>query len=137
MVKTAKLFSPKREIQPKKLENRGSRHDRGYDYEWSKAAAHHLKLFPLCVECDRNDRVELATVVDHKIPIRCRADLRMKRENWWGLCHQCHNGIKRRMEAYAEKADMVDQLILWCDDPTARPAALQRPRRFSKETMIV
>ena len=137
MVKSARLFEPTRRIVARTRENRGNRHERGYDYEWTKTSEAHLRQSPLCVECDRKGRTVLADVVDHKIPIRWRPDLRLDPKNHWALCTACHNGFKRRLEAYAEAAKKVDELILWCDDPMSRPKALLKPWRRPREEMIV
>ena len=138
MIKVLKLYTPRREVVARPKEHRGSRHDRGYDSVWERTSRSHLKRFPICVECERNGLTVLADVVDHKIPIEFRPDLRLDPKNRWSLCHHCHNGIKRRMEAYAIKAKMIDLLISWCDDPATRPAALTttRTRRRKKEMLI-
>lgn len=137
MVKTLKLFEPKKIIVARPREHRGSRHERGYDYDWERFSAKFLRQNPLCGECDHHGRVNPAVLVDHKIPLRLRPDLRLDRRNLWGLCTHCHNGMKRRMEAYAERTGAVDSLILWCDDPTSRPDALIMRQKRPKQEMIV
>lgn len=138
MVKTLRLFEPRKRIEPRPREtDRGNRHERGYDYEWTKASARHLKINPLCAECDHDGRTVLACVVDHKIPVRDRPDLRMDPKNWWSLCNHCHNGIKRRLEGYARAANLISSLMEWCDNPASRPKALKFDRRKQRETMIV
>lgn len=42
---------------------------RGYGYKWQKARERFLSLNPLCVYCERVNRVTAATVVDHVIPV--------------------------------------------------------------------
>lgn len=92
----------------------------------------------MCVECERKGFIVVVDVVDHKIPVVDRPNLRLDPKNWWSLCAGCHNGIKRRMENYARKANMVDLLILWCDEPETRPEALKTDRvRKVKEEMVV
>lgn len=139
MTKVLKLYTPRREIIARPREKRESRHDRGYDSEWTRRADRYRRQHPVCEECQRGDIIVPSDVVDHKIPVHLRPDLRLDPKNWWALCHLCHNGIKRRMEAYAVKANMVDDLIMWCDDPTTRPAALRQAsrRRPKREEMIV
>jgi len=44
--------------------------ERGYGYAWQQARARHLSANPLCVYCLRDNRVEPANVVDHKVPHR-------------------------------------------------------------------
>jgi len=47
-----------------------------------------LTMHPLCAECERNDRVEAATELDHIIElIDGGAD---DESNLQGLCHACH-----------------------------------------------
>lgn len=137
MVKSLKLFQPKKTVIPRQKEFRGSRHERGYDSVWTKVAEAHRKKYPLCKECERHDIIVLCDVVDHKIPVTARPELRLDPKNHWGLCHDCHNGIKRRMEAYALRSKQVDMLILWCDDPSTRPPALEMRARPPNQEMIV
>lgn len=139
LIKVLKLYTPRREAIARAREARESRHDRGYDSVWTRRAARYMARFPCCQECERKDIIVPAAVVDHKIPVRNRPDLRLDPKNWWSLCAHCHQGIKRRMEAYAEKASLIDALMSWCDDPSTRPAALQQAsrRRQVKETMVV
>lgn len=139
MAKTFKLFSPKLATpKVRAQERRGSRHERGYDAAWTRASAGYLKLHPLCAECERADIIVLADVVDHKIPVSLRPDLLMDPGNWWGLCHRCHNGMKRVMEAFAVAKGLVYLLQEWCDNPETRPPELARMRRRRpKEEYIV
>lgn len=138
LIKVLKHYQPRREVIATPREKRESRHARGYDAEWTRIAASHMRASPVCIECERKGLASLAAVVDHKIPVRERPELRLVKWNRWSLCHFCHQGIKKRMEAYAKKAGMIDLLAEWCDDPSARPAALQRAsRRRGKEEMIV
>lgn len=138
MAKTLKLYTPRREIVARPRETRGTRHERGYDSAWDRRSARYRASHPICVECERKGIIVVVDVVDHKIPVADRPDLRLDPKNWWSLCTLCHNGIKRRMENYARKANMVDQLQLWCDDPESRPAGLKTDRvRKVKEEMVV
>ncbi|MFB7142064.1 HNH endonuclease [Gottfriedia sp. NPDC056225] len=45
----------------------------------------------LCQQCKREDKITLADVVDHIIPIKKRWDLRLDKDNLQALCHKCHN----------------------------------------------
>lgn len=137
VVKSLKLFAPKKAIIQRSREFRGSRHERGYDSTWTKLAAKHRRRSPICIECERADIIVVCDVVDHKIPVSFRPELRLDPKNHWSLCHDCHNGIKRRLEAYAERTGQVDSLILWCDDPSTRPAALAMREKRPKQEMIV
>ena len=61
---------------------------------WRRARRAYLTAYPLCVYCEREGRVEVATVVDHIIPRRAGgADYDW--DNLQGLCIACH-GIKTR-----------------------------------------
>lgn len=138
MAKTLRLFSPKKRAVTRKKEHRGSRHERGYDAEWDRRTVGYRKRNPICVECDRDDRVVTADVIDHKIPVALAPELRLDPRNWWSLCHECHNGFKRRMERFAIETGQVDKLILWCDDPGSRPQSFKgRPRKRNDLKMVV
>ncbi len=72
--------------------------ERGYGYRWQKARIGHLRHHPLCVMCEAEGRVELATVVDHKIPHRGDQELFWNRSNWQSLCATHHSSDKQREE---------------------------------------
>lgn len=137
MAKALKPYQPKREVIARPRESRGNRHERGYDNDWERAAEAFRRRYPFCAECEHKGLTILCDAVDHKIPVKCRPDLRMVPSNWWSLCNLCHNGIKRRMEGYAIKAGLIDKLPAWCDDPSTRPPALLVDRPSRKEEMIV
>lgn len=99
---------------------RGSPRERGYDADWDAYARGYKRAHPFCIECGHRGRVETATVVDHKIPVRLREDLFWEPSNHWALCSACH-GWKYRLERYAEASNKVSDLILWCDEPDQRP----------------
>jgi 5-methylcytosine-specific restriction protein A len=69
---------------------RGSSTDRGYGSRWQRARAAHLAAHPLCVECQKEGRVEPATEVDHVIPHRGDAVKFWDEGNWQGLCKSHH-----------------------------------------------
>jgi 5-methylcytosine-specific restriction protein A len=75
--------------QPKA--SRDSANSRGYNREWRKARLDHLRRFPFCVECAKQDRYISATDVDHIIPHRGDMVLFWKRSNWQSLCKSCHS----------------------------------------------
>lgn len=63
---------------------------RGYGYKWQQFRAGHLKQHPLCVHCEREGRLVLATDLDHVVPHRGDPD------KFWsgpfqGLCASCHS----------------------------------------------
>jgi 5-methylcytosine-specific restriction protein A len=72
--------------------------ERGYGARWQRARVWFLHYHPLCVMCQAEDRIELATVVDHKIPHRGDPILFWDRSNWQSLCAPHHSGDKQRME---------------------------------------
>jgi len=65
--------------------NRGSRHERGYNYAWMMARAKYLEENPVC-QCGKP-----ATVVDHIVPHRGNRELFWDRTNWQPLCARCHS----------------------------------------------
>lgn len=64
---------------------RPNRHARGYDADWVKLRAKHLKANPACVVCGAP-----ATTVDHKISVRARPELRLVPSNLQSMCASCH-----------------------------------------------
>lgn len=71
---------------------------RGYGYKWQKARESFLKKNPLCVYCQRDDRVTAANVVDHIVPHRGDMKLFWRESNWQALCSSCHSSVKQREE---------------------------------------
>lgn len=71
---------------------------RGYGYKWQKARERFLSLNPLCVYCERNNRVTVATVVDHIIPHKGDQVLFWDESKWQSLCASCHSSVKQREE---------------------------------------
>lgn len=84
-------------------ERRGSSSSRGYGATWRKFRERWLKEHPLCVYCQRENRVTAATVVDHIIPHRGDMELFWLIDNVQSLCHSHHNSIKQREENEARK----------------------------------
>lgn len=72
---------------------------RGYGYKWQQAREGYLAKHPLCVYCEREGHVVVATVVDHKTPHRGDMTLFWDRNNWQSLCATHHNRDKQREEA--------------------------------------
>jgi 5-methylcytosine-specific restriction protein A len=71
---------------------------RGYGYKWQKARARYLQEHPLCVMCETDGRVELATVVDHIEPHQGDQTKFWNPKNWQGLCKRCHDSRKAKQE---------------------------------------
>ena len=72
---------------------------RGYGYKWQKAREQFLRENPLCVMCEAEGLVVVATVVDHKVPHRGDQKLFWRRSNWQPLCATHHSRDKQREEA--------------------------------------
>ncbi|HEX7080061.1 MAG TPA: HNH endonuclease signature motif containing protein [Gammaproteobacteria bacterium] len=69
-----------------------------YGRRWSKARANYLEQHPWCALCEALDRMERATVVDHKIPHRGDPVLFWDEANWQSLCETHHNSTKQAVE---------------------------------------
>lgn len=70
---------------------RGTTAERGYGYRWQQARAGYLNKHPLCVECEKEGRVEVATDLDHIVPHKGDMEKFWQRENWQGLCKRHHS----------------------------------------------
>jgi len=77
---------------------RGSSTERLYDARWAREAEGHRHAHPLCVYCDLENRVTVATLVDHFWPHRGNRDLFWRREFWCSSCTACHSGMKQSVE---------------------------------------
>ena len=58
---------------------------------WKRLRSAVLALSPLCVDCKGEGRVEPATEVDHRIPIRDAPDLAFDASNLQPLCKRHHS----------------------------------------------
>ena len=72
-------------------DNRQSACNRGYDTKWQRARLAYLAKHPLCCECERENVVELAVVVDHIQPHKGNKQLFWDSSNWQALCVRHHN----------------------------------------------
>lgn len=81
---------------------------RGYNSRWRKARESYLKSHPLCVLCLQQDKVEAATVVNHKIPHKGDQKLFWDKNNWESVCKTHHDSTIQKQE----KRDVV----VGCDD---------------------
>ena len=70
---------------------RGNANQRGYNSQWRKEREYYLRDNPLCVACQRDNRLTPATVVDHIQPHKGNQDLFWDTDNWQALCQSCHN----------------------------------------------
>ncbi|WP_297505916.1 HNH endonuclease [Ferrovum sp.] len=72
-------------------DRRGNASARGYGSRWQRARAVFLSYHPLCAECNRQDRVTPASVVDHIKPHRGNQESFWDTKNWQSLCKPCHD----------------------------------------------
>jgi 5-methylcytosine-specific restriction protein A len=71
--------------------NRGTAAQRGYGAKWRKARKYYLSANPLCVKCREEDKLSVATVVDHITPHKGDKGLFWDQNNWAALCASCHS----------------------------------------------
>ena len=74
---------------------------------WRKLRLRFLSRRPLCVYCEREGKVEQATVVDHVKPHRGDTALFWDEGNLQPLCKDHHDSTKAREEAHG--------VVLGCD----------------------
>lgn len=100
MPKRRKRWTPPGQ-QPRETRQRHTRPNanaRGYGRRWRKAAKHYLIDNPLCAVCAEAGRVEAAVLVDHVLPAVKYPKLFWDRNNWQGLCRDCHGAKTGRGE---------------------------------------
>ena len=93
---------PRAEEQKARAQLFESSHARGYDAEWRKARAEHLKREPLCRECAREGVVMRGEEVDHVVPHRGDMSLFWDPSNWQSLCKR-HHSTKTAREVNARR----------------------------------
>jgi 5-methylcytosine-specific restriction endonuclease McrA len=59
-------------------------------WAWRKVRKSFLSKNPLCKHCDEKGITEVATVVDHILPINRGGD-KLNEDNFQSLCESCHN----------------------------------------------
>lgn len=59
-------------------------------HRWRRVRAQVLREDPLCTSCRGAGRTELATQVDHIVPLHVNVALAFERSNLQGLCTSCH-----------------------------------------------
>lgn len=78
---------------------RGTAAQRGYGSRWQRARLAFLAAHPLCeMDCAREGRVTVATVVDHVVPHKGDPVLFWDEENWQAGCETCHNRKTARQD---------------------------------------
>jgi len=86
-------------------DHEGSRHERGYGYEWVKLRLHALRRDNhLCQPCLRDSRATQATEVDHIIPKAL--DGTDDFDNLQSICTECHKA-KTKAETYGTRRGMI------------------------------
>jgi 5-methylcytosine-specific restriction enzyme A len=83
---------------------------RGYGSRWQRAREQFLDQpeNALCRYCQREGKVEAATVVDHILPHQGDMELFWRRSNWQPLCKNCHDTTKAVEEGRAKAKLGVD-----------------------------
>ena len=59
--------------------------------DWMRSRISFLKQNPLCVQCQKNGKVEPAWIVDHVIAHKGDKELFWNVDNWQALCKSCHD----------------------------------------------
>ena len=93
---TASLYC-ETHVLNKKDTKRGSAAKRGYGSRWQKYRRVYLINHPFCVECEKENTITLATVVDHIIPHKGSLELFWDESNHQPLCKR-HHDIKTQRE---------------------------------------
>jgi 5-methylcytosine-specific restriction protein A len=86
------------------VRSRGAARERGYDAQWERARASHLRASPLCRYCEIEGRIAAATLVDHLYPHRGDRAVFWRREWWVSACAACHSGWKQALERQGRAA---------------------------------
>lgn len=77
-----------RQIEANRRERKGTRSERGYDYQWQQVRLMVLRREPWCRRCKARGIWTIATLVDHIIPLP--EGPRLLLENLQPLCDPCH-----------------------------------------------
>jgi 5-methylcytosine-specific restriction protein A len=84
---------------------RGNTTQRGYDGDWQKLSREFRAMNPYC-QCDEHqgkDGRALAEVVDHRIPIAERPDLRLEWSNLRAMTKRCHDRHTAKTQGFARR----------------------------------
>jgi 5-methylcytosine-specific restriction protein A len=84
--------------------------ERGYGGRWQRERKTFLARQEnvLCVMCQAEGRVTLATVVDHKVAHRGNETLMWDQDNWQALCAQHHDSDKQMAEKSGDERVRFD-----------------------------
>ena len=88
----------------------------GYGTQWIKARASYLKAHRLCVACEAEGRVEIASDVDHIIPHRKRQEVFWDSDRWQPLCARCHGLKTGRYDRHYQPMDERKRVVV-CGEP--------------------
>lgn len=88
MPQACKQFKPK---VLKQRDNRPSAAARGYTSKWQRERLIFLAQNPVCVQCLREGKTVIATVVDHIQPHKGDYRLMWDSSNWQALCKMHHD----------------------------------------------
>lgn len=109
---------------------RGARRERpkGLEYtsRWDRFSRLYRRQNPFCKFCLEKGIYNLGSaqspnVVDHKYPVTWGGEMFPGAGGVMTLCRSHHDGTKAQMEGLARRLGREDELVLWCDDPMARP----------------
>ena len=77
---------------------------KGYDYAWQKLRSQVLDETPLCVDCEKKNRVRPAVELHHIQSVMSAPHLRLSRSNLAPLCEKCHDArhgkVLKRVQRY-------------------------------------
>jgi len=91
------------EYRKRKDAERPNSAKRGYGYAWKKARESWLRRNPLCVWCGK-----IATIVDHKIPIKDGGPL-LDERNFQSMCFNCHEIKEGRKHASRQTKETISE----------------------------
>ena len=70
---------------------RGTAHQRGYTFRWSKYSKAYIRAHPLCAICQRAGIIKATECVDHIIPHKGDSELFWDPANHQAACKQCND----------------------------------------------
>ena len=95
-----KRYVSERERKAALDRTRPSRHERGYDSDWTAFRDIYLRDFPLCQQAGCGER---ATEVHHLKRVKTHPQLRLVRSNVKGLCKPHHSRLTALEDSIARR----------------------------------
>ena len=95
--------------------NRLSASRRGYDHRWRIRSKHFLQRNPLCVMCEAEGKLTVASVVDHIVPHKGDPVLFNDVRNWQPLCKAHHDRTKQRIDTHGYSTEVDPATGLYRD----------------------